>query len=103
MVSGHETDISEDLPAIQNLNMLTFRGAPSGKALEAWRDNFFLKVGVVRIRVLVSKKISERKRRGPGPGPPRFGPKSGPMGPNLGPDPTRITKITLRPLIFFVS
>ena len=37
--------------------MLTFRGAPSGKALEAWRDNFSLKVGATRIRVLVSKNI----------------------------------------------
>ena len=39
--------------------MLTFRGAPPGKGLEAWRDNFSLKVGVVRIRVLVSKKYSK--------------------------------------------
>ena len=40
--------------------MLTFRGAPSGKALEAWRDNFSLKVGATRIRVLVSKNIGLR-------------------------------------------
>ena len=56
MVSGHETDISADLPGKRILKMLVFRGAPSGKGLEAWGDNFFFKVGVVRIRVLVSKK-----------------------------------------------
>ena len=59
--------------------MLTFRGAPSGKGLEAWRDNFSLKVGVVRIRVLVSKKYpfgkeGARARAGPREKPFRGGP-----------------------------
>ena len=39
--------------------MLTFRGAPSGKALEAWRDNFSLKVGATKIPALISKKYSK--------------------------------------------
>ena len=39
--------------------MLTFRGAPSGKALEAWRDNFSLKVSATKIPALISKKYSK--------------------------------------------
>ena len=51
--------------------MLTFRGAPSGKGLEAWGDNFFFKVGVVRIQALVSKKYPvEKEGARPGPGAP---------------------------------
>ena len=76
--------------------MLTFRGAPSGKALEAWRDNFSLKVGVVRIRTLVSKKYPIGKEGARARGPPDLGPWAqnlgpGPkiwaLGPNLGPGP----------------
>ena len=71
MVSGHEVDISEDLPGKRILNMLVFRGAPSGKGLEAWGDNFFFKVGVVRIQALVSKKYPvEKEGARPGPGAP---------------------------------
>ena len=71
MVSGHETDISDDLPAPQKRKMLTFQGAPSGKGLEAWGDIFFLKVGATGIRVLVSKKYSFGKEGArPGPGAP---------------------------------
>ena len=71
MVSGHEMDISEDLPGKRILNMLTFRGAPSGKGLEAWGDNFFFKVGVVRIQALISKKYPvEKEGARPGPGAP---------------------------------
>ena len=103
--------------------MLTFRGAPSGKGAEAWRDNFFLKVGVVRIRVLVSKKYPIGKEgaraRGPqiwAPGP-KSRPKLRPMAPNLSPGPKILAlgldlgpgprsdpykKNTLRPLIFFI-
>ena len=81
--------------------MLTFRGAPSGKGLEAWRDNFSLKVGVVRIRVLVSKKYPIGKEGARARGPPdlgpwaqiwalgpkiwALGPKFGPLGPKFGP------------------
>ena len=74
--------------------MLTFRGAPSGKGLEAWRDNFSLKVGVVRIRTLVSKKYPIGKEGARARGPPDLGPwaqiwahgpKFGPLGPNFGP------------------
>ena len=39
--------------------MLTFRGAPPGKGLEAWRDNFSLKVGATKIPALISKKYSK--------------------------------------------
>ena len=74
IVSGDETDISEHLPAKQILNVLTFRGAPSGKGAEAWRDNFFLKVGVVRIRALVSKKYPSGKEGARARGPPDLGP-----------------------------
>ena len=87
MVSGHETDISEDLPGKSILNMLVFRGAPSGKALEAWRDNFFLKVGVVRIWVLFPKNILLEKK---GSGASVL--KNGPRFAVVGPDPTRIKK-----------
>ena len=69
--------------------MLTFRGAPPGKGLEAWRDNFSLKVGVVRIRVLVFKKYPSGKE---GARAPQIwaqiwahGPKFAPLGPNFGP------------------
>ena len=74
--------------------MLTFRGAPSGKGLEAWRDNFFLKVGLVRIRALVSKKYPSGKEGARARGPPDLGPwaqiwahgpKFGPLGPKFGP------------------
>ena len=67
--------------------MLTFRGAPSGKGLEAWRGNFFLKVGLVRIRALVSKKYPSGKEGARARGPPDLGPgpKSEPMGPKIGP------------------
>ena len=87
MVSGHEMDISEDLPAKEILNMLTFRGAPSGKSLEAWREHFSLKVGVVRIRALISKKyhIGKEGARARAPQIWAPGPKSGPMGPKFGP------------------
>ena len=54
--------------------MLTFRGAPPGKGLEAWRDNFSLKVGVVRIRTLVSKKYPIGKEGARARGPPDLGP-----------------------------
>ena len=69
--------------------MLTFRGAPSGKGAEAWRDNFFLKVGAARIRVLVSKKYHIGKEGARARGPPDLGPwaqiwvpgpKFGPLG-----------------------
>ena len=80
--------------------MLTFRGAPPGKGLEAWRDNFSLKVGVVRIRALVSKKYPIGKEGAQAPpdlgpwaqiwlGPARIlgpGRKFWALGPNLGPD-----------------
>ena len=74
--------------------MLTFRGAPSGKALEAWEDNFFFKVGAVRIRVRVFKKYPFGKEGARARGPPDLGPwaqiwapgpKFGPMGPKFGP------------------
>ena len=84
--------------------MLTFRGAPPGKGLEAWRDNFSLKVGVVRIRTLVSKKYPIGKEGARARGPPDLGPNLGPwaqislgpkiwapgpkiwaLGPNIGP------------------
>ena len=74
--------------------MLTFRGAPSGKGLEAWRGNFFLKVGLVRIRALVSKKYPSGKEGARARGPPDLGPwaqiwahgpKFGPLGPKFGP------------------
>ena len=58
--------------------MLTFRGAPSGKGLEAWRDNFSLKVGVVRIRAPVSKKYPIGKEGARARGPPDLGPNLGP-------------------------
>ena len=71
MVSGHEADISEDLPAKKKTKMLTCRGAPSGRGLEAWGDNFFFKVGALRIQVLVSKKYPvEKEGARPGPGAP---------------------------------
>ena len=54
--------------------MLTFRGAPSGKGLEAWRDNFSLKVGVVRIRAPVSKKYPIGKEGAQARGPLDLGP-----------------------------
>ena len=74
MVSGDETDISEDLPANKTTKILTFRGALSGKGLEAWGDNFFFKVGVVRIWVLVSKKYPFGKEGARARGPPDLGP-----------------------------
>ena len=99
--------------------MLTFRGAPSGKALEAWGDNFFLKVGAVTIRVPVFKKYPFGKEGAPGPRLETWaqiwgrGPKFGSMGPDLGPwaqiwapglkfwprgpDPTHITKTRCAP------
>ena len=67
--------------------MLTFRGAPSGKGLEAWRDNFFFKVGVVRIRVLVSKKYPIGKEGARARGPPDLGPNLGPWAQIWAPGP----------------
>ena len=81
--------------------MLTFRGAAFGKGLEAWRGNFSLKVGVVRIRALVFKKYPSGKEGARARGPPdlgpwaqiwalgpkiwALGPKFGPLGPKFGP------------------
>ena len=78
--------------------MLTFRGAPSGKALEAWRDNFSLKVGATKIPALISKKYSKNigfgfwmgfdiwmgKEGARARGPPDLGPNLGPWAQNLG-------------------
>ena len=76
--------------------MLTFRGAPPGKGLEAWRDNFSLKVGVVRIRTLVSKKYPIGKEGARARAPPDLGP----WAQNLGPGPKNWA---LGPIFFAVG